>query len=193
MATKSGRAAPLTAQERRASIVAAACELLTAHGPDVTTRQIADAAGVAEGTLFRVFADKQEILDAAVAQFLDPAPVVAELAAIDTSASLEHRLLRVVEITHARFVGVTGVMAATGGGGGHKHHDSAHHDHEVRSAAAQLFDQDRDGLRIEPTALVHYLRMLSFASACPAITGAVAATPKEIVDLVLRGVVTEKD
>ena len=52
------------------------------HGSDVTTRQIADAAGVAEGTLFRVFEDKDAIIDAAVAKFMDPTPTLARLAQI---------------------------------------------------------------------------------------------------------------
>ena len=39
-------------------IVDAALPLLLEHGEMVTTRQIADAAGIAEGTIFRAFADK---------------------------------------------------------------------------------------------------------------------------------------
>ena len=42
-------------------IVAATLPLLLEHGELVTTRQIAEAAGIAEGTIFRVFADKDEL------------------------------------------------------------------------------------------------------------------------------------
>src|SRR5690606_40981582 len=52
------RARPLSRADRRNAIAAATVPLLVEHGAAVTTRQIADAAGVAEGTLFRAFADK---------------------------------------------------------------------------------------------------------------------------------------
>ena len=38
--------------------------LLRAHGLSITTRQIAEAAGVAEGTIFGVFPDKEALLQA---------------------------------------------------------------------------------------------------------------------------------
>ncbi|WP_251151428.1 TetR/AcrR family transcriptional regulator [Cellulosimicrobium sp. Marseille-Q4280] len=76
------RARPLSREERRAAIAAATIPLLVQHGAGVTTRQIADAAGVAEGTLFRAFADKDEILRAAVVRSLDPAPAVGMIDAL---------------------------------------------------------------------------------------------------------------
>src|SRR5690349_3699156 len=45
----SERARPLPPAERRAALVAATLPLISEHGPAVSTRQIAVAAGVAEG------------------------------------------------------------------------------------------------------------------------------------------------
>ena len=76
---KSRRAAALPPEERRSMIVAATLPLLLEHGDRVTSRQIAEAAGIAEGTIFRVFADKDEIIVAVVEAALDPAPLEAAL------------------------------------------------------------------------------------------------------------------
>ena len=72
------RAAALPPEERRAAIVAAALPLLAAQGTNVTTRAIAEAAGVAEGTIFRVFPDKDALIQAVLDSALDPAPVSAQ-------------------------------------------------------------------------------------------------------------------
>ena len=64
--TKAKRATALPPEERRSMIVAATLPLLLEHGDRVTTRQIAEAARIAEGTIFRAFADKDEIIVAVV-------------------------------------------------------------------------------------------------------------------------------
>ena len=51
-------------------IVAAALPLVAEYGAKVTTSQVARAAGIGEATIFRVFADKEELLDAVLAEAL---------------------------------------------------------------------------------------------------------------------------
>ena len=62
------RARPLPPAERRASLIAATRQLILDHGPDVTTRQVAEAAKVAEGTLFRVFPTRRDLIAATIAE-----------------------------------------------------------------------------------------------------------------------------
>ena len=78
---RAGRAAPMAPDERRRAIVDAVVPLLLEHGDDVTTRQIAEAAGIAEGTIFRVFPDKAALLLAAAEEIINPATGRAELEA----------------------------------------------------------------------------------------------------------------
>ncbi len=75
--TKTKRASALPPDERRSMIIAATLPLLLEHGDRVTSRQIAEAAGIAEGTIFRVFADKDEIIAAVIETALDPEPLEA--------------------------------------------------------------------------------------------------------------------
>ena len=77
------RASAMSPDDRRSSIVAATLPLLLEHGEMATTRQIAEAAGVAEGTIFRAFADKDELIAAVVEAAMDREPLEAALAAID--------------------------------------------------------------------------------------------------------------
>lgn len=56
--------------ERRQALIDATLPLLLQHGMSVTTRQVAEAAGVAEGTIFRAFASKDDLIHAAVSDAL---------------------------------------------------------------------------------------------------------------------------
>src|SRR5660398_293669 len=68
------RAPRMSVEDRRESILDAVVPLLLSQGADVTTKDIADAAGIAEGTIFRAFVDKEELIQQAVARFMDPEP-----------------------------------------------------------------------------------------------------------------------
>ena len=63
-------------------IVAAALPLVTEAGANVTTGQVARAAGIAEGTILCVLADKDELLDAVMAEAMRHDHAVREISGI---------------------------------------------------------------------------------------------------------------
>src|SRR5690348_18446345 len=69
----SPRATAMSADERRKAIVDAVIPLLVEKGSEVSTREIAEAAGIAEGTIFRVFPDKRSLMLAAAEEVINPA------------------------------------------------------------------------------------------------------------------------
>ncbi|WP_189334406.1 TetR/AcrR family transcriptional regulator [Actinoplanes ianthinogenes] len=102
MEARRRRQPALAPDERRAALIAATIPLVHEHGIEVSTRQIAHAAGVAEGTIFGVFQNKSELVVCSVLQALDPQPTLDALAAIDRSADLRSRVTEAAEIVYAR-------------------------------------------------------------------------------------------
>jgi len=186
------RAAPLRPEARRASIIAAALPLIRIHGTAVTTAQIAMAAGIAEGTLFRVFPDKDSLICAALQTAFDPEPSERELAAIDLDLGLRDRLIAATEILRRRVEAIWQLMAILGVTAPPVQTVLAarpvpSHDESMRRVAA-LIEPYRDELRCEPAQAARLLRMMAFAGAHPKINDGHPLTSAEVVAVLLDGV-----
>lgn len=98
-------------------IVAAALPLVAEYGTAVTTSQIARAAGIGEATIFRVFADKDELLDACMVEAMRPDHAVTEIASIPLDQPLAERLADAADALAAhleRMGTVAGILHSTG-------------------------------------------------------------------------------
>lgn len=183
------RAAALSATERRAEIVAATLPLLLAHGPAVTTRQIAEAAGVAEGTIFRVFPTKESLIGAVVESAFDMTSIDASLLAIDPALPLEDRLVAAVDILRRRFADIHQLHTAVGSMplAGRAASMTNRRRPPDLSGLAALFDADRDQLRRDPLDAAYLLRGMTITGTHPSLILDKPLSSAEIVSLFLDG------
>jgi len=106
------RVPALAPEERRQALIAATIPLLHEHGLDVSTRQIAQAAGVAEGTIFGVFQDKSSLLVMSLIKGLDPQPTLDALDAIDRGLDLRLRMIAAANRINERFQETSRLVSA---------------------------------------------------------------------------------
>ncbi len=184
------RARSMPSAARRASIVSAALPLLRAHGAAVTTAQLARAAGVAEGTLFRAFPDKDALMAAAIETAFDPAPAEAELRAIDRTVDLREQLVAAVSILKRRVEQIWQLMSILGMTAPPEQKRTGRrgpeHDAAIRAQLTSIFTAHRGELRCTPAHAMRVLRALTFAGTHPRITDQ-PLSAAEIVAILLDG------
>jgi AcrR family transcriptional regulator len=186
------RSQALPAEARRAMLIRATLPLLMEHGLKVTTRQIAESAGVAEGTIFRVFPDKDSLVQAALAEVLNPEPTLADLRAVDMSLPLRVRTLQVTSILRVRLIRVFTLMLAfrTHGAGDQldRHRQAAKGANDlVLAEVVRILEPDADQLRWPVIEVARVLRLLVFSGSHPLITDGNLLAADEITEVILDG------
>jgi AcrR family transcriptional regulator len=179
--------------ERRAALIAATEPLLEQFGREVSTRQIADAAGVAEGTIFRVFATKESLIDAVLDEVFDISRTCDQLMTIDESLDLEPRMMQAVIVLQGRLRRVFALFHAL-----RLHRRPPENDdfrrrqeadnEQLNAALAALLKPDVDRLRLDPGAAASALRTITFSLTHPILSEPKLSDPARIVDLVLHGI-----
>jgi AcrR family transcriptional regulator len=194
----------MSPDDRRKAIVRALVPLLVERGGDVSTREIAQAAGIAEGTIFRVFADKRSLMLAAAHEAINPAD--GQAAFDDAMRDLEtlrekvvvaaQRVLDRMRMTMSVMFAVRRDLMSSE----ELHrHDKKHFGPPefVLSAQADLhrrltgiFEAHRDELAVEPEVAAVALRSLIFGASRPELGMTPALSAEQIADLLLSGVAT---
>jgi AcrR family transcriptional regulator len=177
------RASPLPPAERRDAIVTAVLPLVVARGASVTSKELAAAAGVSEGTIFKVFGDKDGLLAAVMQRATDPTVIEEEIAAIDRSRDFEDQLATAVALVQTRLVDVWSLLSGIGPIG----LDEAPRRLEDSPATTALFAEHRSQIRVAPAVAARQFRSLILAFSHPVLDEA-PPDPHEFVEFFLHGV-----
>ncbi len=158
--------------------------LMIDQGVGITTRALARAAGVSEGTLFNVFTDKDELISSVVEAVLDVEPFERAIEAIDPTASFADGLVTATEIIQRRVVDIWKLVSQL---------DPARHATLRKGpfpdspALIALLATESDRLGESPADAARLLRAMTLALSHPHMVD----TPRPaagIVDLFLNGV-----
>jgi AcrR family transcriptional regulator len=184
----------MSPEQRRAVIIQAAIPLIAEDGAAVTTAKIARAAGIGEDTIFHVFADKDELLQACLDETLSPEQLNRGFGAIDTSLPLPDRLAEAVEVlqsNQARMVATGGALLAAGyhpgtvsGAGRDGSTD------RTLAAVVDLLEPDRAALRRPPEQIAN-LFFGFLVSSGSFLKDEPELTTRELVEILLHGALAD--
>ena len=178
--------------QRRAALMAATEPLLEEFGRDVSTRQIAEAARVAEGTIFRAFPTKEALIDAVIDDVFDVQRTCDELAGIELDRDLEARLVAAVEVLQDRQRRVFALFHSMRLRPRHDQPDvqeKGRRDNDrLDTALARVLEPDYHRLRLPVRRAARAVRVVPFALTPPMLGDGGGSEPRQVVDLVRHGI-----
>lgn len=185
----------MTPDDRRAALIDATLPLLLAHGRTVTSKQIAEAAGVAEGTIFRVFDSKDDLITAALDHAFDVEPFLVDLQGVDHEQPLRELVTDLVTLLQHRFQGIFELMTAVGmvGPPSASAKQQIHRNRqEGARIMADLLAPHADQLAVPVEDFVHITRLLTFSGSHPHLADGRILTADAIVTTVLDGLLSKE-
>ncbi|MCP2259745.1 transcriptional regulator, TetR family [Streptoalloteichus tenebrarius] len=191
----------MSPEDRREAIAEAVLPLLAEHGVAVTTSQIAEAAGIAEGTVFRVFKDKQELLGYCVQAALRVEPLLEKLQEIPRTSDLRALLKAVADTLSGHFRRTGALLHALASSGWRPERPSPGEEQEwhrkrldqtrrITESVAEILSAEADRLRVPPKTVAGMFLGLVFTDEMGrrAFGETAPASTDELIDVFLHGV-----
>jgi AcrR family transcriptional regulator len=187
----------MSPEDRRNALIAVTLPLLREFGVGVTTRQIAEAAGVAEGTIFGVFPDKTSLFVSSILAVFDADTARDELRRLRNIPSLEPRLVAAADLLLERFTTNGPLLwlarSLPGDAANEVFTKTLDGRRAVQEALAELMEHDRERLRSSPATAARLLMSLAFAAVRDEFGGGERISSEELVAVLLHGLLTEKN
>lgn len=175
----------LSADDRRAQIIDAVTPAVLEHGAAITSRQLADAAGVAEGTLFKAFGDKESLLAALVEHHMTDAEPDLDLRA----ESVTELVAALVPVLVERMRFMYGLVMALGPIAQRVAAERRDDFERSKRWIAARFEPFAHELRVTPMVAAEVLRTLAWAAAASWGEDEPVSSVDDIMQVLLHGIV----
>jgi AcrR family transcriptional regulator len=177
----------MSPEDRRAMIAEQAIPLFIEQGASLSTRQLADHLGIAEGTIFRAFGDKDALVRAAVRAFFDRAEAHLSTGIVDASLPLEEKVARLVKGARAHARGVFAMLSLLDPAEAGEYIARARSG-AFEAAIAKAFAPDAASLGVAPDRVAALLRIAVIAASAPPHHQHSALDDDELVQFTLYGI-----
>lgn len=166
-------------------IIEAVIPLLLERGREITSREIAEAAGIAEGTVFRAFGDKESLIEAAVDSFMAARAGDGSIP-IDPNLPVQAKVHQLTELMRHRVRDVMRMAAISG----QRVQRAPNPEQAARlnRDIAELFAGNEHELRVTPERLGTFVRAVAIASSIPTLDGSGEVGLDEYIDVLEYGV-----
>jgi AcrR family transcriptional regulator len=181
------RAQPMNPEDRRAMIAEEAIPLFIEHGASLTTRQLAEHLGIAEGTIFRAFGDKDALVRASVRAFFDRAEAHLSTGIVDASLPLEEKVARLVRGSREHARGVFAMLSLLDPSEAGEYLARARSG-AFEEAIATAFAPDADILGVPPDRVARLMRIGVIAASAPPHHHHSPLDDDELVCFILYGI-----
>ncbi len=168
-------------------IAEAAVPLFLEHGAALTTRQLAEALDIAEGTIFRAFGDKESLVRAAVETFFAQSRQRMAEGLVDPALPLEAKVAALVRGTRTWMQNMMRMVSLVDRSEVAQFfsHDG---DDPYRAAIAAVFAPDAARLAIPVERMAAVMRIAGIAANAARMDESAGLDDDELVQLILYGI-----